>query len=45
MEMVTYLNEYPTAILGGFDPSYLDLPEEILDHRDARPSEIFRAGA
>jgi glycyl-tRNA synthetase beta chain len=30
MEMVTYLNEYPTAILGGFDPSYLELPEEIL---------------
>lgn len=30
MDMVTYLNEYPTAILGGFDPSYLDLPEEIL---------------
>jgi glycyl-tRNA synthetase beta chain len=30
MDLVTYLNEYPTAILGGFDPSYLDLPEEIL---------------
>ncbi len=30
MEMVTYLNEYPTAILGGFDPAYLELPEEIL---------------
>jgi glycyl-tRNA synthetase beta chain len=30
MDQVTYLNEYPTAILGGFDPSYLDLPEEIL---------------
>ena len=30
MEMVTYLNEYPTAILGGFDASYLELPEEIL---------------
>ena len=30
MELVTYLNEYPTAILGGFDPSYLELPEEIL---------------
>jgi glycyl-tRNA synthetase beta chain len=30
MDMVTYLNEYPTAILGGFDPSYLELPEEIL---------------
>jgi glycyl-tRNA synthetase beta chain len=29
-EMVAYLNEYPTAILGGFDPAYLDLPEEIL---------------
>jgi len=30
MEMVTYLNEYPSAILGGFDPAYLELPEEIL---------------
>jgi glycyl-tRNA synthetase beta chain len=30
MEMVVYLNEYPTAILGGFDPAYLELPEEIL---------------
>jgi len=29
-ELVTYLNEYPTAILGDFDPSYLNLPEEIL---------------
>ena len=30
LELVTYLNEYPTAVLGGFDPSYLELPEEIL---------------
>ncbi len=30
MEQVTYLNEYPTAIMGGFDSSYLELPEEIL---------------
>jgi glycyl-tRNA synthetase beta chain len=30
MDLVTYLNEYPTVILGGFDPSYLQLPEEIL---------------
>jgi glycyl-tRNA synthetase beta chain len=30
MDLVTYLNEYPAAILGGFDPSYLELPEEIL---------------
>ena len=45
MDMVTYLNEYPTAIIGGFDPAYLELPEEILDHRDARPPEVFRAGA
>src|SRR5579863_7042345 len=28
--LVTYLNEYPTAILGDFEPAYLDLPEEIL---------------
>jgi len=30
LSMVTYLNEYPTAIIGGFDPAYLELPEEIL---------------
>lgn len=30
LELVTYLNEYPTAILGGFDPAYLELPEEVL---------------
>jgi glycyl-tRNA synthetase beta chain len=29
-ELVTYLNEYPSAILGDFDPSFLNLPEEIL---------------
>lgn len=27
---VTYLNEYPTVILGNFDEAYLDLPGEIL---------------
>ncbi|HXQ25560.1 MAG TPA: glycine--tRNA ligase subunit beta [Candidatus Acidoferrales bacterium] len=30
LDMVTYLNEYPTVILGSFDPSFLALPEEIL---------------
>ena len=30
LEMVTYLNEYPTAILGHFDPGHLELPEEVL---------------
>ena len=30
MDMVTYLNEYPAAILGGFDPNFLNLPDEIL---------------
>jgi glycyl-tRNA synthetase beta chain len=30
VDLVTYLNEFPTAILGGFDPSYLELPDEIL---------------
>jgi glycyl-tRNA synthetase beta chain len=30
LSMVTYLNEYPTAIMGGFDPAYLELPDEIL---------------
>jgi glycyl-tRNA synthetase beta chain len=30
LALVTYLNEFPTTILGGFDPGFLDLPEEIL---------------
>jgi glycyl-tRNA synthetase beta chain len=30
LDEVVYLNEYPAAILGGFDASYLALPEEIL---------------
>jgi glycyl-tRNA synthetase beta chain len=30
MDLVTYLNEYPAGILGGFDPAFLELPDEIL---------------
>jgi glycyl-tRNA synthetase beta chain len=30
LEMVTYLNEYPSVIMGDFDPAYLSLPDEIL---------------
>lgn len=30
LELVTYLNEYPTVISGGFDPAFLELPDEIL---------------
>jgi glycyl-tRNA synthetase beta chain len=30
LELVTYLNEYPSVILGDFDPAFLDLPQEIL---------------
>ncbi|MGB0037092.1 MAG: glycine--tRNA ligase subunit beta [Candidatus Acidiferrales bacterium] len=30
LELVTYLNEYPSVILGDFDPAFLALPEEIL---------------
>jgi len=30
LELVTYLNEYPTVILGDFDPAFLELPEEVL---------------
>jgi glycyl-tRNA synthetase beta chain len=30
LEMVTYLNEYPSVIVGDFDPAYLSLPDEIL---------------
>ena len=30
LDLVTYLNEFPTAILGGFDPAFLELPREIL---------------
>jgi glycyl-tRNA synthetase beta chain len=30
LELVTYLNEYPTVIMGNFEEKYLALPEEIL---------------
>ena len=30
LKLVTYLNEYPTVIQGGFDAAYLSLPDEIL---------------
>ncbi len=30
VEMVTNLTEWPSVILGGFETSYLDLPEEVL---------------
>ncbi len=30
LELVSYLNEYPTVIEGKFDPAFLSLPDEIL---------------
>jgi glycyl-tRNA synthetase beta chain len=30
LETVVHLTEWPTVILGGFEPEYLDLPEEVL---------------
>jgi glycyl-tRNA synthetase beta chain len=30
LQLVTYLNEFPTVIEGGFDPYFLELPDEIL---------------
>jgi glycyl-tRNA synthetase beta chain len=30
LDIVTYLNEYPSVIMGDFDPAFLDLPDEIL---------------
>jgi glycyl-tRNA synthetase beta chain len=30
LELVTYLNEYPTIIEGDFDAAFLELPDEIL---------------
>lgn len=30
LDEVTFLVEHPTALLGSFDPSYLDLPVEVL---------------
>src|SRR5208282_2070622 len=30
LELVTYLNEYPSVIEGEFEPSFLELPDEIL---------------
>ncbi len=28
--LITYLVEYPTAVVGSFDPQFLDLPREVL---------------
>jgi glycyl-tRNA synthetase beta chain len=30
LELVTFLNEFPAVIEGNFDPSFLELPDEIL---------------
>jgi len=30
LQLVSYLNEFPTVIQGDFDPSFLELPDEIL---------------
>ncbi len=30
LHTLTYITEFPTPILGSFDPSYLDLPHEVL---------------
>ena len=30
LDLVTYLNEFPSVIQGDFDPAFLDLPDEIL---------------
>jgi glycyl-tRNA synthetase beta chain len=30
LHTLVYITEFPTPILGGFDPSYLDLPQEVL---------------
>ena len=30
IDLVTYLNEFPSGLMGSFDPSFLELPEEIL---------------
>jgi len=30
LNLVTYLNEYPSVIEGSFDPAFLELPDEIL---------------
>jgi glycyl-tRNA synthetase beta chain len=31
LQTLGYLTEYPTPLPGGFDPSYLSLPEEVLE--------------
>lgn len=30
LDLVTYLNEFPSVIVGNFDPAFLSLPDEIL---------------
>ena len=44
LQLVTYLNEFPHVIEGGFDPSFLELPDEILitvmrGHQNISPSK------
>jgi glycyl-tRNA synthetase beta chain len=49
LDLVTYLNEYPTVIVGNFEEKYLALPEEILitvmrDHQKYFALESRRGG-
>lgn len=49
LEQVTNLVEHPVAILGNFDPAYLDLPKEVLitcleDHQKYFPVEQASGG-
>ena len=48
VETVVHLTEWPTVILGDFEPEYLDLPEEVLvtvmrDHQKYFAVEDARA--
>ena len=50
LDRVTYLNEFPSAILGSFDPGFLELPREILitvmrDHQKYFALEQIPAGS
>ena len=41
---VVNLTEYPSVILGNFEPEYLSAAGRSAGDRDARSSEIFRRG-
>ena len=43
VDAVTHLTEWPSVVLGSFEPAYLTLPEEVLVTVMRDPPEVLRA--